>query len=297
MRIFLTGADGMLGTALTSALAAAPATAGWPVRGVSKADFDIADAEAVRREITAFEPDLVVHSAAHAIVDDCELDPGMAVRVNITGTANVARACKLVGARLVYISSDYVFDGSEVPAGGYREAEVPSPLSVYGLTKLAGERITGEVPGGLSVRTSWLFGGADPKLDHVLATVERIRRGEPVSLIADQVSCPTYTADLAAALVFVLRRAEPVTGTLNIVNTGIASWHEVGMRLMSLLEPSAASLRPVRMDGSGFVGARPANSALDNSLLAELGFTMPHWSDAVGRFVATLPAPAVEAAR
>lgn len=297
MRVYLTGADGMLGTALTSALGAGVSTADWPVLGVSRADFDIADADAVQRSITGFRPDVVVHSAAHAIVDDCELDPAMAMRVNITGTATVARVTRQLGARLVYVSSDYVFDGHEVPPGGYTESDVPAPLSVYGLTKLAGERIAAAVPGSLCVRTSWLFGGADPKVDHVLAAVGGIRRGAELPLIADQVSCPTYTGDLAAALVFLLTAPERVTGTVNIVNTGVASWHEVGAWLRSLVPSSAARLLPSKMDESGFVGARPRNSALDNGLLAELGFSMPSWQDAVGRFVATLPAPAAEAVR
>jgi dTDP-4-dehydrorhamnose reductase len=283
MRIYLTGADGMLGTALTGAIAADPATADWVVHGVSKDDFDIADRDAVLESVERFRPDAVVHAAAHAIVDDCEADPRLAMRVNVAGTHNVVEACRRGAARLVYLSSDYVFDGATPPEGGYRETDTPSPLSVYGLTKLAGERISQTVPDHLVVRTSWLFGGADERTDNVLAIVRQALRGAKSELIDDQFSCPTYTVDLAAALGFLLGRG--VTGTVHAANVGTASWYQVArVALAAYDDELPADLLPVTLSEQPFLGGRPKNSSLDTSLLAGMGHPMPHWTDAVRRF-------------
>jgi dTDP-4-dehydrorhamnose reductase len=293
MRVYLTGADGMLGTALTEALRADPATAGWPLRGVSIADFDVGDAAAVRASIADFGADVVVHTAAHAIVDDCEADPKLALRVNVAGVRNVVDACRQTGSRLVYISSDYVFDGADTPSGGYRETDTPNPLSVYGLTKLAGERTSALLEDHLNVRTSWLFGGSDERVDPVLATVLQARRGTRARLIADQYSVPTYVEDVARAIVFLLTSERPVTGTIHVANAGTASWHEVGQHALSVLDPAlAATLAPERlaMDDCDFLGGRPRNSTLNTDRLAGLGHTMPSWKDAVRRFCARLEA-------
>ncbi|WP_327324797.1 dTDP-4-dehydrorhamnose reductase [Streptomyces sp. NBC_01210] len=285
-RLYLTGADGMLGTALAAALAADPVTGGWDVHGVSVKDFDIADAAAVGRSIGEFRPDVVVHTAAHAVVDDCERDPTLALRVNIAGVRNVADACRRTGSRLVHISSDYVFDGAAPPDGGYRETDLPSPLSVYGLTKLAGERICGLLGDrALSVRTSWLFGGADERVDVVLAALRLAAAGEPAALVADQYSLPTYTGDLARALVFLLTRPEPVAGTVHVANAGTASWYDVGLAMREL-RPDMPEPKPLTMAECGFVGGRPRDSSLSTERLAALGLTLPHWRDALERFCA-----------
>ncbi|MBB5077974.1 dTDP-4-dehydrorhamnose reductase [Nonomuraea endophytica] len=279
MRIYLTGADGMLGTALRAELAADPLTEGWGVRGVSVADFDIGDPGAVRASVEDFAPDVVIHTAAHAIVDECEADPQLALRVNVAGVRNVADACRRTGSRLVYVSSDYVFDGADTPDGGYRETDTPGPLSVYGLSKLAGERIAATVDDHLVIRTSWLFGGSDERTDNVLAMIRQTERGERVRLIHDQFSCPTYTVDLARAMVLLLKRG--TAGTLHVANTGSASWFDVA-RVALGREGRAAE--PVALDDCGFLGRRPRNSTLSTGRLKHLGITMPDWSDAVSRY-------------
>lgn len=304
MRIYLTGADGMLGTALITALAVDERTANWPVHGVSIVDFDIADADAVRSSTDEFVPDVVIHTAAHTIVDACEADPKLALRVNIEGTHNIVRACLRHEAKLVYISSDYVFDGSVPPTGGYREMDTPNPLSIYGLTKLAGEQIVAILPDHLTIRTSWLFGGQDEHTDNVLALVQRALRGERSELIHDQFSCPTYTDDVARAIVHLLTRPGPLPPTVHVANVGTASWHQVGEvvvdALRTLVPDGAALLLPpeaITMAGCGFLGGRPKNSSLNTELLAGLGFVPPHWADAVRAFCAKLvqtdPSPAV----
>ncbi|HZM74959.1 MAG TPA: dTDP-4-dehydrorhamnose reductase [Candidatus Limnocylindrales bacterium] len=282
MRIYLTGADGLLGTALTEALRTHPTTSRWVLHGVSRHDFDIANEAAVTRSVNGFAPDIVVHAAANAVVDDCETAPAEALRVNIAGTRNMARVCRRVGAKLVYISSDYVFDGGDTPPGGYREDDLPNPLSVYGLTKLAGERIAGAVPDHLIIRTSWLFGGSDERVDIVLGTLRRAQLGERTTLIADQYSRPTYLPDLAAAMVFLLSRPEPVTGVLHVCGAGSASWHTV--LTYALASAPGRLLEPVALDAFPFVGRRPRDSTLNTDRLRGLGWEMPHWQDGIRRF-------------
>ncbi|WP_214103845.1 SDR family oxidoreductase [Acrocarpospora catenulata] len=279
MRIYLTGADGLLGTAVTAALAAEPETAHWPVLGVSVGDFDIADGTAVRRSIDAFAPDVVLHAAGLAVVDACESDPRLAMRVNVEGTSHVAEACARLDARLVYISSDYVFDGRR---GGYRESDAPNPVSVYGLTKLAGERLAALVPSHLVVRTSWLYGGA---CDQVAELTAALRAGERPALIDDQFSGPTHVDELARALVWLLRH--PYTGTIHAANGGRASWYDVGREVARHLggEVTRAGLADF-----GFVGERPRDSHLRMDRIASLGHPMAHWTEALARFCARLPA-------
>ncbi|MGW3735405.1 dTDP-4-dehydrorhamnose reductase [Streptomyces sp. NPDC005148] len=293
VRVYLTGADGMLGTALTAALDADLTTADWPLIGVSVKDFDIGDRAAVAASIDAFRPDAVVHTAAHAIVDDCEQDPALALRVNVAGVRHVAEACRRTGARLIYLSSDYVFDGEHTPDRGYREEDLPAPRSVYGLTKLAGERVAEMAPGHVNVRTSWLFGGVDERLDTVLSVVRGIQRGERSRLIGDQFSCPTYTVDLARALIFLMTDGSDVTGTLHVTNQGSASWYQVASEIHALLGADAGlAPEPAFFEEAGFIGGRPRNSTLDTARLRSIGLTLPSWQDAVARYCDTLvPTP------
>lgn len=289
MRIYLTGSDGMLGTALAAVFRS---DTEHPVRGVSVRDFDIADEAALRRSMDGFEPDVVIHTAAHAVVDDCEVDPALAMRVNVEGVRNVARECRQRGVKLVHLSSDYVFAGDDPPPGGYVETDVPGPVSVYGLTKLAGEAIAATVPDHVVVRTSWLFGGADERTDVVLATARAALRGRSSALVCDQYGSPTYTVDLAEAIRYLLVHRPATTGVVHIVNGGAASWYEVGETLIDALGPDGirAAPTPRPMAECGFVGKRPRRSALCTDRLTGLGHRMPGWPDAIARFAGRLVA-------
>lgn len=283
MRVFLTGADGLLGTAFFAAARTDPAAAGWQVDGVSRDDFDLTDRVALDAAVDRFRPDAVIHAAAHAIVDDCERDPRLALRVNVEGTRNVVASCP--SSRLIYISSDYVFDGVEPPAAGYAEGDLPAPRNVYGLTKLAGEHVVERHPDPVVVRTSWLFGGPDEKVDQVLALLRSSLRGEAAPLIADQFSRPTYTLDLARALIQVIARPE-IGGTIHVANEGRASWYDVGLHLAKTAPPDrpAPHPEPISLAQAGFVGERPRDSTLSTARLEALGLALPPWPDAVDRF-------------
>ncbi|MEU8916006.1 NAD(P)-dependent oxidoreductase [Streptomyces nigrescens] len=295
MRLYMTGADGSLGKALTQELSTDPRTAGWTVQGVSVTDFDIGDEAAVLASVESFRPDIVLHLAAISIVAPCETDPGLALRVNVSGVHQVAEACRRAGSKMVYISSDYVFDGADAPEDGYRETDVPNPLSVYALTKLAGEQIAAHVPEHLVVRTSWLFGGAAENNDDVLATIRAAERGEQQKLIDDQYSRPTYTVDLARALIHLITLEAFPTGTVHVANEGRATRYELGAYALSQYDPKLNADHPptaISFDECEFVGGRPKFSAFNTDRLAGLGFAMPDWRDAVNRHCAVLPRPA-----
>ncbi|WP_405754040.1 NAD(P)-dependent oxidoreductase [Streptomyces sp. NBC_01020] len=291
MRVYITGADGSLGKAVTQELAADPRTADWPVLGVSVSDFDIADEQAVAESIAGFRPDVVLHLAAISIVAACQTDVELGLRVNVAGVHQVAEACRAAGSRMVYISSDYVFDGIAAPEGDYRETDTPNPLSVYGLTKLAGEQIAERVPEHLVVRTSWLFGGAAENNDDVLATIRSAERGERQELIDDQYSRPTYTVDLARAIIHLIGLDEFPVGTVHVANRNSATRYELGAHALNAYDPKLHAEHPptaVSFDDCTFVGGRPKVSALNTDRLAALGVTMPTWQDAVARHCAVL---------
>lgn len=292
-RVYVTGGDGTIGSALVRALAADPRTARWPVRAVSIADFDIADQAAVSASIEEFAPDVVVHLAALAVLDACESDPARALAVNVHGTANVARACRARGARLVYMSSDYVFDGATTPDGGYAEDDVPDPVSVYGLTKLASERIAQSVPDHLVVRTSWVYGGTDPALDQVAEMLERVGQGREIEAIGDQVGSPTHADDLAEALVGLL--VAGVSGCVHAAGAEPGTWYDVAGALLKGLDADAVGRVAVPLREAGFGAPRPGNSALDVSLLGRHGLRIDGWRTAVPARVAA--AGTVSAAR
>ncbi|MGZ2355099.1 NAD(P)-dependent oxidoreductase [Streptomyces sp. 372A] len=291
MRLYITGADGSLGKALTQELSTDPRTADWPVLGVSVADFDIGDEHAVTASVESFRPDIVLHLAAISIVAACETDTELALRVNVAGVHQVAEACRRTGSRMVYISSDYVFDGVSAPEDDYRETDIPNPLSLYALTKLAGEQIAERVPEHLVVRTSWLFGGAAENNDDVLATIRSAERGERQELIDDQYSRPTYTVDLARALIHLITLDEFPTGLLHVANRNPATRYELGARALNEYDPKLCAEHPptaVSFDDCTFVGGRPKASVLNTDRLARLGMTMPTWQDAVSRHCAVL---------
>ncbi len=236
-----------------------------------------------RRAIVEIHPQLVINCAGYTDVDRAESEPELALAVNGAGAGAVALACAEVGAHLVHISTDYVFDGrSRRP---YPENAAPRPLSAYGRSKLEGEqRVRRALPGALIVRSAWLFGpGRAGFVDKVL---ERARRGREVMVVTDQVGSPTYTRDLARALVALARRR--VSGLLHLVNQGRASRFELARQCLRLAGLDPEMVKPVTTAELGPAPApRPAFSALDSRRAARLlGGPLPTWLDALGRYLA-----------
>lgn len=257
-RLLVTGGGGQLGTDLVAAARAA----GHEVRSFSRTGElagDVTDAEAVRRAMAAAAPEVVVHAAAWTAVDDCEADPERALAINGGGTAHVVAAAREVGAHVAYVSTDYVFDGTK--AEPYREDDAPAPTSAYGRSKLAGERALD--PSDATVRISWVCGAHGANM---VKTILRLAAGDGIlRFVDDQVGHPTFTADLAPALLELALAREP--GTWHLTNQGAVSWYGFAREVLAAaghdpdrVHPIAtAELDPPRP------APRPANSVLANA--------------------------------
>lgn len=299
MRVLVTGADGQLGRDLVTAFAGDVPPGGrrralvgpeGPGRGVDvvgagHVDLPVDERASVLEAVHALRPDVVVHAAAWTAVDECEGDRDRAYRVNALGTRHVAEACHATGAHLVYVSTDYVFDGtSERP---YVEWDAPRPCSVYGASKLAGEREC--PPRATVVRTSWVCGASGR---NVVKTALRMAAGDAdLRFVDDQRGSPTFSADLAAAVVTLALDRRP--GVHHVTNQGEATWYGFVRAILEAAGEDPARVRPVStadLDPPR-PARRPANSVLDNAAL-RLGTLplLPDWHDALARLVAVLRA-------
>lgn len=281
MRILITGGEGMLGRDLARALG----EAGHDALPVGRAKCDVTDAAAVRACVRELKPETVIHAAAWTDVDGCESDPERAMRVNAGGTANIVEA--VGGARLVYISTDYVFDGTA--SRPYTEQDQPRPLSVYGRSKFEGELAAQQHPRCLIVRTSWLYGRSGR---HFVGTVlNRARRGETLRIVDDQVGCPTWTKHLARALVALLHT--DAAGVLHAAGSGRCSWYEFASAILDearsreeLREAApVVPITPIRSAELGRPAPRPAFSVLDCTRLQRLSVApLPDWRSALREY-------------
>lgn len=257
MRIFLTGAKGQLGTELAERFA----QAGHTLTAVDIDDVDLTNRDAVAVAMNAAKPEAVVHPAAFTAVDRCETEPDTAFAVNVLGTRHVAEAARRIGARVTYISTDYVYDGTK--AEPYVEWDTPNPQSVYGRSKLAGEHELG--PDATVVRTSWVCGfhGAN-----MVKTILRLAaQPGPLRFVDDQRGHPTFVADLAQVIEQLVTEQRP--GLFHATNQGAVSWYEFAREVLiaagedpNRVAPCAtADLQPPRP------APRPTNSVLDNAAL------------------------------
>lgn len=263
-RFLITGSAGQLGRQLVLDAAAA----GHEVVGLSRHEpvpVDLTDAGATRDAIVAAAPEVVIHAAAWTAVDLCESDPERADAVNVRGTAHVVAGAAEVGAHVVYVSTDYVFDGTKV--GPYEVDDAVNPLSVYGRSKLGGER---EVAAGHTIaRTSWVCGAHGPNM---VRTILRLAgEHDQLSFVDDQVGHPSLTADLGPAL---LRLGEArAAGTFHVTNQGAVSWHGFAQAVLAAAGLDPERVRPISTAQLGARPApRPANSVLSGTALREAGF-------------------------
>ena len=290
MRVLVTGAGGQLGTEVVADLRRrAEARRRGPaleVIGADRARLDVADRDAVRAAIVGLEPDVVIHAAALTAVDRCEAEADLALAVNAFGPRNVAEAARLVGAHVAYVSTDYVFDGTK--DGPYDEWDLPSPRSVYGRSKLGGERELD--PGATIVRTAWVSGrhGAN-----IAKSILRLAVGGvgPLRFVDDQRGSPTVAHDLAGTLVELAVSRHP--GVFHVTNAGATTWFGFARAVLEAagydparVEPvTTAELLPARP------APRPANSVLANAALACSGLPLLRpWQEAVAELVPQLVA-------
>ncbi|HXW77895.1 MAG TPA: dTDP-4-dehydrorhamnose reductase [Acidimicrobiales bacterium] len=265
MRVLVTGALGQVGSELCELLGAAPQ---HQLLALSHADLDISDRERTLQVTGEWEPEVIINAAAFTNVDACETNLDKAFGVNALGPRNVAEAAQMVGAHLVHVSTDYVFDGTS--RSPYLEWDPPNPLSVYGRSKLAGEReVVSLQPGAAVVRSSWICGRYGPNM---VKTVLRLAR-QPGQLrfVDDQRGCPTFASDLAAMLVQLAISRAP--GVFHVTNQGPTSWFGFARDVLTAAGEDPARVLPIKtadLDPPR-PAPRPANSVLDNAALRLLG--------------------------
>ncbi len=268
MRLGITGAMGQLGRSLQEALK------GHDLFLIDLPEHDVTETRIIPT-IADFKPDVVIHTAAMTDVDGCELNPDAAYRINGLGTQNVALACQRCGSPLVYLSTDYVFDGAK--GEPYLESDQPKPISVYGRSKLAGELFVKNLLSQFYiVRTAWLYSqGAGNFVSKILELADE--RTE-MSVVTNETGSPTYAPDLAAAIVRLIDH--PLYGIYHLVNEGSCSRYEFAHRILELagkgdfpLHPAESYDRPAKV---------PANAVLRNfSAATKLGITLRSWDEAL----------------
>lgn len=263
MKALVFGGAGMLGQAVEQEAR----SRGWDVRALSREQADVTDRDRLLERAAEFRPEVVLNCAAHTKVDACETEMERAFAINGEGAGNAAAAAESVGARLVHVSTDYVFDGSaRVP---YQEDVTTGPLSVYGKSKLEGERRALEYDRALVVRTSWLFGPGGPNF--VAAMVGLIEAGKvPLRVVADQVGGPTYTPFLAKALLDLFTTG--ATGVVHYQNREPVSWYAFATEIARQWsqEGSAVEVQPVTTEEFPRPAPRPAWSVLDVTRFEEI---------------------------
>ncbi len=282
MRILVTGVKGQLGYDVVNECA----KRGIQTVGVDIEEMDITDAASVQKVITEAEVDAVIHCAAYTAVDAAEDNIDLCRRVNAQGTENIAKVCKELDLKMMYISTDYVFDGQgERP---WKPDDARSPLNVYGQTKYEGElAIETYVKKFFTVRIAWVFGVNGKNFIKTMLRLGKERGA--VSVVNDQIGSPTYTYDLARLLVDMIQTEK--YGRYHATNEGLCSWYEFACEIFRQAGMTEVKVTPVDSTAFPAKATRPHNSRMDKSKLSANGFEpLPTWQDALGRYLKELEA-------
>lgn len=278
MKILVTGAKGMLGTDLVTALSPE-----HQVVGIDIEDCDITQGVQIKDTVLNINPDIVLHSAAYTNVDGCEADPEIAYRVNAISTQNVALACQEADIPVLYFSTDFVFDGQK--SSSYIEWDRPDPLSVYGASKYAGEQfVTGLLRKYYIVRIAWLY-GANGK-NFVKTIIQLAEERDKLQVVDDQVGSPTFTVDVANGITELINTGN--YGIYHMVNKGKASWFNFAKKILELNGKDDVNIEPITSAQLNRPAKRPANSVLRNlALELTIGDPMRPWEAALEEFITT----------
>ncbi len=280
MRVTLFGASGLLGQELAKELSGEELTA------LSSKDADLRDRARVRQVILDSHPDWILLSAAYTDVDGCESNRDLAFAVNCEGAVNVAQAASEAGSRLLFLSTDYVFDGTK--RSPYETTDARNPTSVYGESKAcAEERLLEVLPEVCIARTSWLFGHGGRCFP---ATILKLASTRPeISVVNDQRGSPTFTRDLAGALVRLCRAS--AKGIVHVTNSGNCTWYEFATEIVQV-SGLATKVKPVTTAEFPRPARRPVYSVLSPDGLHAYNIQMPEWRDALRRYLAGASAAA-----
>lgn len=279
MKVLVTGAKGQLGYDVINRLK----ESNIEYLGVDIDTMDLFDKEQVKIIIVEYNPDVIIHCAAYTAVDKAEDETEVCYKTNVLGTRYVSEACKEIDAKMVYISTDYVFDGKG--ANPFEVTDKPAPINYYGQTKYEGEL---EVQKCLEkyfiVRTSWVFGKNG---NNFVKTMLRLaKEKDEVSVVSDQIGSPTYTYDLAKLLVEMIKTNK--YGTYHATNGGYCSWYEFTCEIYKQAGIEA-KINPIKTEDYATKAKRPMNSRLNKGKLINEGFnSFPKWENAIMRFINSL---------
>ncbi len=277
--VLVTGAKGQLGSDIVSLLKGS----GYLVFGMGKTELDITNEDEVNQVVSLIKPDIIIHCAAYTQVDKAEAEPDMAFLINGMGTRNIAIAAEKNHIKLVYISSDYVFDGDSTSP--YHEFSPVSPINIYGISKLAGEMMVRDFHSQFFiVRTSWIFGLNGNNFVKTMLRLSSER--EQLKVVNDQIGCPTYTVDLSKCIIQLIETNK--YGIYHVSNSGSCSWFDFANEIFKQTK-NPVELEPCTTDEFPRPAKRPKYSVLDHRSLRINNFEpMPHWKSALGQFLLQL---------
>lgn len=278
MKVLITGSNGMLGHDLVKILSKEN-----EIIATTHDTLDITDIEKTISTIKEINPDMVINAAAFTAVDAAETNEDLAYQVNVIGTRNLAVACQKVDSALVYISTDYVFDGTK--GESYREYDTTNPLGVYGKTKYLGEvYIRDLLDKFYIVRTSWLYGYHGPNF--ITTMLNLAKTHDSINVVSDQIGSPTYTVDLATAINELIKQSK--YGIYHITNSDSCSWYEYALEIFKNAGIEI-EISPVTTEEYGSPAPRPKYSVLDNYNWRIEGYTkLRTYKDALKEFMDTL---------
>lgn len=274
MRVLITGANGQLGNELLKVLDK------HEVFGFSKEELNITDAKNVSDKLQEVEPNVVIHCAAYTNVDGCESESDLAYKVNASGAGNIAAECLRLGAAMVYVSTDYVFDGQK--GQPYYEFDKPNPINAYGRTKLAGEEIVKSLlKHYYIVRTAWLYGNQGGNF--VKTMLKLAEKQDKLNVVNDQIGSPTNALDLAKAIGTIIESNK--YGVYHATNSGSCSWFDFAKKIFDI-KGINVGVNPITSDQLNRPAKRPEHSILNNfNLQANLGYEMRSWEEALREYL------------
>ncbi|MCM8777062.1 MAG: dTDP-4-dehydrorhamnose reductase [Candidatus Omnitrophica bacterium] len=269
MKVFITGGKGLVGSFLSYTFR----DRGDELYAPSRKELDIIDRDRIVKAIKLVKPDILIHCAAFTDVDGCEINKEKAYLTNVVGTQYVVEGCAEIKCKMVYLSTDFIFDGKKQTP--YSEADIPNPLSVYGQTKLLGEYYVSHLHQKFIIaRVSRIFG--EKGRNFASSLPELMKKEKKIVLTDNLINSPTYVVDLVEAIIFLIKR--DFLGIVNVCNKGECSWYEYGLKIKEIMNIEDVELIPVAFEKfSNRKAERPRYSVLDTSLLESLGFSMPQW--------------------